>query len=162
MKGRILALGLAVAVCGASTAWADDDIGCGWGTLAWQGKSGLAAKVLGATTNSTLGNQTFGITSGTAGCSSEGVIKADARLTMYAGANIDRLARDMAAGEGEALDTFALLLGVTDADRIAFSAFTKAHFAELFPHHRVTAGEMLTALNQLLASDAHLAKYATL
>ena len=72
------------------------DIGCGLGTQLWAGNEGLVPKVLGATTNGTFGNQTFGITTGTLGCSQEGVITADARLRMFAGANLDNLARDMA------------------------------------------------------------------
>ena len=38
---------------------ADDDIGCGAGTIIWEGQSGLVPKVLGATTNGIFGNQTF-------------------------------------------------------------------------------------------------------
>ena len=64
----------------AAFATADDDIGCGLGTQLWAGNEGLAPKVLAATTNGTSGNQTFGITTGTLGCSQEGVITADARL----------------------------------------------------------------------------------
>ena len=77
----------------------DPDVGCGWGTQAFNGKVGVAPKVMAATTNGFHGSQTFGISSGTAGCSQGGMVKAEAQLRMYAGANIDTLASDMAAGK---------------------------------------------------------------
>jgi hypothetical protein len=142
-------------------ALADPDVGCGWGTLAFKGQTGTAAKVLAATTNSLLGNQTFGISSGTAGCHRGGTVTAEARLNMYASANIDQLASDMAAGRGESLDTLAQLIGISDADRPAFFALAKNHFATLFPADQVTAGEMLTALKGLMAADAQLSPYVS-
>ncbi len=139
----------------------DPDVGCGWGTMAFRGQTGVAAKVLAATTNSSLGNQTFGISSGTAGCKRGGTVTADARLTMYASANFDQLASDMAAGEGESLETLAHLLGVPVPDRSAFFTLTQANFATLFAGDEVTAGEMLGTLKRLMAADARLAPYAS-
>ena len=159
MKKMVAMAALAV-IIPAGPALADDDIGCGLGTQVWEGQSGLAPKVLGATTNGTFGNQTFGITSGTLGCSPDGVVTADARLQMFAGANLDNLARDMARGDGETLDAFATLMEVSDADRSAFYAFTRSHFGELFAEDQATAGTMLSNLNALLASDSRLSAYA--
>jgi hypothetical protein len=142
-------------------ALADPDVGCGWGTLAFKGQTGTAAKVLAATTNGLLFNQTFGISSGTAGCKRGGTVTAEARLNMYASANIDQLASEMAAGQGESLDTLAQLIGVTDADKPAFFALTQTHFGALFPGDQVTAGEMLTSLKGLMANDAQLSQYVS-
>ena len=139
----------------------DTDVGCGWGTLAFRGQSGVAAKVLAATTNGLLGNQTFGISSGTAGCNQGGTVKAELQVQRYAGANIDKLASDMAAGQGESLDTLAHLIGIRDADQAAFFQLTKSHFNELFPSDQVTAGEMLTTLKALMAADQQLAQYVS-
>lgn len=159
MKKIVLAAVIVVAAT-AGLAAADDDIGCGLGTQLWEGEKGLVPKVLGATTNGTFGNQTFGITTGTLGCSQEGVITADARLRMFAGANLDNLARDMAQGHGETLDAFARLMNVQEADKADFFRFTKAHFPELFADDDATAGEMLASLNRLLAQDPTLSVYA--
>ncbi len=139
----------------------DPDVGCGWGTMAFRGQTGVAPKVLAATTNSCLGNQTFGISSGTAGCKKSGAIQADARLNMYAGANIDKLASDMAQGQGESLDTLATLLGVTDADKPALFSLAKQNFGNLFPSEQVTAGDLLGTLSSLMATDQQLAKYVS-
>ncbi len=122
---KLLAIVTIGVVSAAGVALADTDIGCGAGTILWEGQSGVAPKVLAATTNGFFGNQTFGISSGTLRCKQGGVIKADARTSMFAGANIDRLGRDMAAGGGETLDALAHLMGISDADRPAFFQLTK-------------------------------------
>ena len=158
MKKIVLAAVLVAATAGFAAA--DDDIGCGLGTQLWEGEKGLVPKVLGATTNGTFGNQTFGITTGTLGCSSEGVITADARLRMFAGANLDNLARDMAQGQGETLDAFARLMNVQETDKPEFFQFTKSHFGELFADSDATAGEMIASLNRLLKQDPTLSVYA--
>ena len=98
---KILAIALLATT---SSAFADNDVGCGLGTMVWAGQSGVAPKILAATTNGTSGNQTFGITSGTLGCQADGVITSKARLSMFMGTNSERLARDMSAGHGESLD----------------------------------------------------------
>jgi hypothetical protein len=79
---------------------------------------------------------------------------------MFAGANIDRLGRDMAAGGGETLDALAQLMGISEADRPAFFQLTQRHFGEIFPAEGVTAGQMLTTIRQLMATESALAKYA--
>ena len=157
---------LAIAVLGvvawSSVAFAGDpDVGCGWGTQAFRGQSGVAPKVMAATTNGMLGSQTFGISSGTAGCTQGGVVKAEARLRTYAGANIDTLAGDIAAGQGESLDTLAHLMGIADADQPAFFHLAKTNFGVLFPPDQVSAGYMLAALRGVMAEDPQLAKYAS-
>jgi hypothetical protein len=160
MKRTLVLAAIGVLLSG-GVALADPDVGCGWGTMAFKGQTGVAAKVLAACTNGSLFNQTFGISSGTAGCRQGGTVTAAARLNMYASANIDQLAIDMASGRGEALDTLAQLIGVSDADRPAFFALTKSNFGTLFPSDQVTAGDMLTALRGLMANDAQLAQYVS-
>ena len=160
MRKIIVMATIGVMISGGMAFAGDPDVGCGWGTMAFKGQKGVAAKVLAATTNSILGNQTFGITSGTAGCNQGGTVMAAARLNMYAGANIDKLASDMAAGQGESLDTLAYLMGIDDADKPAFFQLTKSHFGQLFPSDAVTAGQMLTTLRGLFATEPQLAKYA--
>jgi len=104
---------LAVALLASSSVvMADQDVGCGWGTMVWAGQSGVAPKVLAATTNGTSYNQTFGITSGTAGCQADGVITSRARLSMFMSTNSERLARDMSVGRGETLEVLANLLKI--------------------------------------------------
>jgi len=161
MRKTLAIAAMGVLASGGVALAADPDVGCGWGTQLMKGQSGVAPKVLAATTNGFLGNQTFGLSSGTAGCNKGGVVKAEVRLNMYAGANFDQIARDMASGGGESLDTLAQLMGITDSDRSAFFQLTKANFATLFPSDAVTAGQMLSALRALMATDDQLAKYVS-
>ena len=144
MKVKVLILGGLILTVGATAALADPDVGCGWGTQVFKGSKGKAPRILAATTNGLFGNQTFGISSNTAGCTGEGVIASAQRLNMYAGANIDKLQRDMALGRGESLDTLAHLMGIQDADKPAFYQLTRSHFADIFPSEDVTAGQMLS------------------
>ena len=140
-------------------ALADKDVGCGLGTQVWAGQSGVIPKILAATTNGTLGNQTFGITTGTLGCSSDGVITAANRLPMFAGTNLDQLSAEMAAGQGEALEALAELYGIAAVDRPAFYQMTQQQYAKIFSHEKVTAGEVLASVDSLMKADARFERY---
>ena len=64
MKKTLIAGLIALAPFAAQAA--DKGPGCGWGAMVFDGQSGIGPNVLAATTNGILGNQTFGMTSGTA------------------------------------------------------------------------------------------------
>ena len=82
---------------------------CGWGAKLFDGQSGIAPQVLAYTTNGTSGNQTFAITTGTSGCTQDGVVRSTWKTAMFIDGNKDRLARDMSIGNGETL-TLAITL----------------------------------------------------
>lgn len=144
-----------------SMAMADDDAGCGLGSILFEGKSGAAPKILAATTNGTYGNQTFGITSGTLGCQSDGVISSRARLSMFMGTNSERLARDMSVGQGESLNVLADLMGVKEQDKALFFKTTQQHFSVIFSDQNQKAGDVLAALQHVMKQDSTLAVYAS-
>ena len=144
-----------------SMVMADDDVGCGLGTMLFAGQSGIAPKVLAATTNGTYGNQTFGITSGTLGCKSDGVISSRARLGMFMGTNSERLARDMSVGQGESLNVLADLMGVKEQDKALFFKTTQQHFSVIFSDQNQKASDVLAALQQVMKQDSTLAAYAS-
>lgn len=158
MMKKLLAVALLAG--SANMAMADQDVGCGLGTMVFAGKSGLVFKVLAATTNGTSGNQTFGITTGTLGCSQDGVISSRARLGMYTGSNVERLARDMSVGHGESLNVLADLMGVKDQDKAAFFQATKTNFGRIFAPENESAGQILASLRQVMSEDSTLAAYA--
>jgi len=154
MKRIILTAALAAGLLVAGPALADPDIGCGPGTQVWKGQSGIAPKVLGATTNGSFGLQTFGITFGTLGCNQGGTVTAQERARVFADANLDRLARDVARGDGETLRALAHLMGVPEAEQAAFRSAAKQRFAEIFSGPDVTSVEVLAQLREILADDA--------
>lgn len=144
----------------AQAAMADDDIGCGLGTMIFDGKSGKVVKVLGATTNGTSGNQTFGITFGTLGCDGTGTIDSRQKLAMFIDGNMDNLARDMAKGQGETLATLSEVWGIPNEDKADFNTMAKQNFAVVYRSENVTSNEVLNNLNTLMSHDSKLSVYA--
>lgn len=138
-----------------------DNIGsCGWGTKLFDGSAGPAPQVLAVTTNGTLGNQTFGISSGTSGCTQDGTVKSNWKTSMFIDGNKERLARDMSIGRGETLDTLAHLIGVREQDRAKFNRAAQQNLARIFPSDDVATEQVLVALKEVLVSDRELAQYA--
>lgn len=129
--------------------------GCGLGyVLFGNEKSDQVSQILGATTNGTSGNQTFGITSGTSGCTKDGAVKFVKEAEVYAEINLKDISRDMASGRGEFLDGLATLVGVSD--KAAFGAFVQENYSSLFPSVNTSSVEMMSALSQALSSRPEL------
>jgi hypothetical protein len=140
----------------ASSMAAQNNVGsCGWGSKVFEGQSGIAPQVLAATTNGTSGNQTFGITFGTSGCTQDGVVSSHWKTAMYIDGNRVALARDAAAGQGESLNVLAEVMGVKAADRALFAATIKANFATVFGNEQIASN-----LKAVLAANDQLAAYA--
>src|SRR5713226_3874390 len=133
--------------------------GCGWGTKLFDGQSGLVPQILALTTNGTSGNQTFGMTSGTSGCTQDAV-KSNWKTAMFIDGNKDRLARDMSIGNGETLDSLAHLIGVRDEHRAAFNRVVQENLSRIFPSDKAATGQIVVALKQVLGSERELAQYA--
>lgn len=153
----------AVLILGACStlAMADNDVGCGFGTQVWKGKSGLVPKILAGTTNGISANQLFGISFGTLGCGDfHKPITAQARVSQFIDGNAESLARDMAVGQGESLNVLASLLGVQDQDKQAFFSTAKANFSTIYAADNQTTDKVMTALNKVLAQDSTLKAYS--
>ncbi len=140
-------------------ALADQDIGCGLGSMVFAGQEGKVFKVLGATTNGTSGNQTFGITFGTLGCDGTGPVTSTETVSLFIDGNVDQLARDMSRGEGETLATLADVWGFSEQDKEKFAALTQANFSAVFTSENVTSQTVLENLNRLVANNAVLSSY---
>lgn len=133
---------------------------CGWGSKVFDGQSGIAPQVLAVTTNGTFGNQTFGISSGTSGCTQDGTVSSTWKMAMFIDGNKHQLARDMATGGGETLDALAALIGVVEQDRVAFNQSMKANFGKIYRSDAASSDEIVTALKDVLTQDATLAPYS--
>lgn len=146
-----------------ASAFASQNIGqCGWGSKLMEGNEGIAPQVLAVTTNGTSGNQTFGITSGTSGCTQDGVVRSSWKTAMFVDGNMNKLARDMAVGEGESLDSLANLLGMDAAAKGEFAQVAKSRFSEIFVSDEVTSQEVVASLKRVLTSEGSLAQYGEL
>lgn len=128
--------------------------GCGLGyVLFGNSDNSRLMQILAATTNGTSGNQTFGITSGTSGCTEDGAVKFAKEAEVFAEVNLDTLRLEMAAGNGEFVRSFASLLG-TNTDSLV--KFFQAEYTSLFPTASTTSAEFLAALSQKLADHPEL------
>lgn len=156
MKKTLIAGLIALAPFAAQAA--DKGPGCGWGAMVFDGQSGIGPNVLAATTNGILGNQTFGMTSGTAGCDSNHTITA-AAADIFLNKNMEKVARNMATGEGEALDTLASLIGVAEEDKAHFFSMTRNNFGKIYGGDKASSVEVLTSLKEVMKADSKLAKY---
>ena len=151
--GLILISASSVANAGA----AGGDGGCGWGNALFKDQSGTATHVLAGITNAITGNNTFGMTTGTNGCTTTGTLG-------YGGQSVvssimDEFSEDVARGEGDALDTVSVVYGVDAKDRDIFAKVMHENFTTLFPSEDVTADEVMASIEEIMKSDATLSKY---
>jgi len=146
MKRILLAAALTLVCSGASyAASAKANTGCGLGSILWENKAdgSVISQAFQATTNGTFGNQTFGITTGTLGCSQPGKVVKNEQLNHFVKANMDNLAKDIAQGRGESLDAFAELLQVPVEKRAEFAAKLQGNFAKVFTSDQVVLAEVI-------------------
>ncbi|MDH5711029.1 MAG: DUF3015 domain-containing protein [Gammaproteobacteria bacterium] len=156
MKKTIMSIAL-LGLSSSAMAEAPGGPGCGWGNLLFDGQAGFAPHFLATTTNGTSGNATFGMTTGTNGCSVDGKLTYGGKSLL--GSIMGEFSEDVARGEGEALNAVAVMYGVEQQDRAAFAAAMHSNFNSLFPSEDVTADEVMASMNEIMKADARLAKY---
>lgn len=133
----------------AAPANALDSTGCGLGSMAWRGQSGIIPQVAAVTTNGIFGNQTFGITFGTSGCDPNGRVTGGTQKMVLAFVenNLEQFALDAAAGEGETLTTLA---GILNMDEKVVASRTYQNFAVLFPNDNVDAVDVTLKFYEIM------------
>ncbi len=136
---------------------AGGDGGCGWGNALFKGSEGMPSHVIAGITNAFLGNNTFGMTSGTNGCSTTGKLSYGGEAVISS--IMDEFSEDVARGEGDAMDTVAVVYGIEKQDRATFAKVMHENFAVLFPSEDVTAGDMMASIEEVMKADATLSKY---
>lgn len=129
--------------------------GCGLGSLIFGDSPGFV-QVFAATTNQTLRNQAFGISSGTSNCDSEGFDLAKREQEMFFAQNYNDLVKEMAAGDGENLSTLSSLLGCPTESDHKFASFTRDHFEIIYANNESTPGQMLEAIRFGISNDPEL------
>lgn len=130
---------------------------CGWGNMLMEGNNGLGSHLVASLTNGSTGNNTFGMTSGTNGCSTNGTLTYSG--TSLVSAVMDEFGEDVARGDGEALTAVAVALGIAEQDRPQFKALMHENFSTLFPSQDVTAEQVTNSIVALMRTDAQLARY---
>lgn len=144
MKKIIVSLAAVVALSSSVMATVNNQTGCGLGAMIIKDNSTAVMLALQATTNGTFGNQTFGITSGTLGCQKAQFVMNE-RAEEFVASNMDQLAKEMAQGHGESIDTLAELLEVSD--KVAFAASLQQNYNTIYAHPNVEMAEVLNTIS---------------
>jgi hypothetical protein len=138
----------------------DTGPGCGLGKLAWaeyKHQKNIAPQVLMATTNGT-GMNTFAISTGTSGCTNDGVVMAEHKVNVFAATNFENLSQEMAQGQGEHLASLATLIGIPAEHQAEFFALTQDKYTTLIRSGETTPVAMLKALHDAMATHPVLTK----
>ena len=142
----------------------DTGPGCGLGKLAWADyahQKNIAPQVMMATTNGTFGSATFGISSGTSGCTNDGKVMAEHKTTVFAQLNFENLSQEMAQGQGEHLASLATLMGVPAEQHAAFFVMTQERYTSLIKTGEASPVAMVKAINDSIATHPVLAQVST-
>lgn len=158
MIKKTLVSAILLTASSASFAVAPGGPGCGWGNMLFEGSSG-PMHFLASTTNGTSGNATFGMTSGTNGCSTAGTLTYGGKSLIAS--IMGEFSEDVAQGQGEAVNAVAISMGVEKADRQHFAQVMHDNFSTLFPSAEVTSDEVYDNVISVMQSDETLSKYAS-
>ena len=149
MKKNLLLGGVLGLIMMASTpSFAIDSTGgCGLGSMAWKGHSGIIPQVLAMTTNGMFLN-TVGVTLGTSGCDPNGRVTGGTGKLVLAVIenNMEQFAMDASRGQGETIETIASILNV---DSKELGEKTKQHFAFLFTDENTEAVDLTLKIMEL-------------
>jgi hypothetical protein len=138
--------------------------GCGLGKLAWADhtkKENIAPQVMMATTNGTFGSQTFGISSGTSGCTNDGKVWASQKVNVFTALNFDNLSQEMAQGQGEHLTSLATLMGIPEENHQEFFAMTQENYTTLVQAGETSPKAVVKALHDAMSGHVVLAQANT-
>jgi len=140
MKKILLSAIAVIALSTTASATVNNQTGCGLGSQLIKDDSTVVMLSLQATTNNTSGNQTFGITSGTSGCKKTKFVMNE-RAEEFVASNMDQLAKEMAKGQGESIDTLAELLNVED--KATFAASLQQNYNSIYTSQKVEMNDVL-------------------
>jgi len=144
MKKLIVSIAAVAALSSAAIAGVNNQTGCGLGSMIIKDDSSAIMLALQATTNGTSGNQTFGITSGTSGCKKTKIVMNE-RAEEFVASNMDQLAKEIAMGHGESVDTLAELLAVEDKE--AFASALQSNYNSIYSADDVKMAEVLDTIS---------------
>lgn len=140
MKKVLVSLAAVVALSSSLVAGVNSQTGCGLGSVLIKDDSSAVMLALQATTNGTSGNQTFGITTGTLGCKKTKFVMNE-RAEEFVASNMDILAKEIAMGHGESLDTLAELLEVND--KASFKVALQSNYNSIYTSQKVEMADVL-------------------
>lgn len=130
------------------------DAGCGLGSVIIS-KNSKGLQLLAMTTNHIFLSQPLGITSGTSGCSSSGIVMKDKEIQYYVEVNQSEITRQMSMGKGEKIETLASLYGCnSESSKQNFIEVSRIEFGKIQPHTQVKPNEFIENLNQVINENS--------
>lgn len=125
----------------------DSTGGCGLGSMAWKGHSGIIPQVLAMITNGSFSN-TVGVTLGTSGCDPNGRVTGGTGKLVLAVIenNMEQFAMDASRGQGETIETIA---GILNVDSHELGQKTQQSFAYLFANENVEVVDLTLKIIEL-------------
>jgi len=140
MKKILVSLVAVVALSSVAFAGANNQTGCGLGSMIIKDDSTAIMLALQATTNGTSGNQTFGITTGTLGCKKTKFVMNE-RASEFVASNMDILAKEISIGHGESVDALAELLNVKN--KALFASSLQMNYNKIYSSKSVKMADVL-------------------
>lgn len=128
--------------------------GCGLGSLFIK-ENKMVLQLLAATLNAT-GIQTFGITTGTSNCKTDGLVKQNKIQEVFVAVNFQALEQEIATGKGEKLSALSSLLGCPEDQTQRFSRMTQDNYSKLFSGNP-TPYSVIDGLKKEMGDDSVLA-----
>ena len=125
--------------------------GCGLGSMVFGNEEG-PVQIFAATTNNTFFPQTFAISTGTSNCAKSAKFAGTDRLNEFVVANMDNIAKNIAMGHGESLDTLAELIGISADQRPSIYAKLQANFSSIFTSEKVEAADVVDHIISVINS----------
>ena len=144
MKNFLTVVAAAALISTSAFAGGNSNTGCGLGSMVIKNQDTVLMQVLAATTNGTSGNQTFGITSGSLNCTKPTKIAMNDQAQKYVASNMDSIAVEVAAGQGENLDTLLSLMHVENKTLAASKL--KANFSNIYSSADVTSAQVVDGI----------------
>ena len=127
-----------------------NNAGCGVGTMLMEtvGKpnGGWVLQTTALWTNVILSN-TFTMSTGTMNCKGHINKAVSNEVYEFVTANMDNLAKDIAMGQGETINSLGTMLAVNDVD--AFATRLQANFGEIFPNADVQSDSVANKIVKL-------------
>lgn len=125
--------------------------GCGLGSVVIT-ENKKVHQVIAATVNGTLGNQTFGISTGTLNCKTASLAQKQKAQEIFVHVNYRYLEQEFAQGSGERVGALASLMGCSDS--ATFSRIGKEKYAVLF--NQDSPDSFLQKIRQEVSSNQKL------
>ena len=152
MKKFVIGLSIVFLMSATAMAGVKDNCGCGLGSMLLEDHAGdsVLIQLVATCLNGICGNQTFGITSGTLGCDKPAKIVKLEIMDKYIADNMDNLAVDIAAGEGESLEALAEIAGLESGKKELFYSALQNNFDSIFMSENVTHKTVVKQINTII------------